>query len=349
MTLNKVEERILERNLKSLNRECKTCISLLNRDIRKIEDEFNSKQISVRYTSSVSQTRIQQMNKQNQMLKSNYFSNLNKLQNFNVSKTSTPREETTNQQAVVLSDRRIKKNLSANARLSNASQTLPPRSSEAASRNAFSAIQQQRQSRSTKSVSQVAANPNVKSHFLTSMNVDNNDDDDDDSSTCSSSSTSSLNINRHNNKTGDSHPNILDLDNKKNKNGSPSAILHVKAPISISRNRNNNAQGFTKRRRSHDENDDQLTTAMTHSEYFADIESINHFGGRNEFIAQSQINSSRRGANSQSPQTQSPISLKSMPLLSESSSSIGSSANSSISQLPQILPNNKSNNNSNKS
>jgi hypothetical protein len=332
LTLNKVEERVLERNIKSLNRECKTCITFLDRDIRKIEDEFNSKQVSMRYTS-YSQTRIQQMNKQNQMLKNNYFSNLNKLQNFNVSKTSTPRSEDANKQPPSGQDRRVKKNLSANARLSNASHTLPLPNG----RHALSASPQQheqprpRSAKATVNRPTRLSRPTVRSHFLTTLNADKVDYERD-SPSSSSSSSSSLNNLSHT-KTGDLQTNF-DLDRTSVAGVSPLALLPAKAPISITRNKN--APNSTKRKKqrqqsaSHTAENDEfdLTTTMTQSEYFGDVDGSS-CDGRNEFAAISSI----RVKNS----NQSPTSIKSVPLTS-SSSSIGSSTNSPISHLPQILP-----------
>ena len=130
LSLNKLEERMLERSLRSIEISRKACLSLLNREIRALEEDFDLRQL--RLASASNQTRQRNIARANQLLKRNYSANLNRLNAFDLNKATPspqppPSRLSSAAEVTVAANlnrgnkSNSKKNLSASARLSNAS------------------------------------------------------------------------------------------------------------------------------------------------------------------------------------------------------------------------------------
>ncbi len=139
LNLNKLEDRMLERNMKLIDKECKTALTFINRDIRQLENEYEMKQELLRY--AFWRDKEKQINRTTSILKHNLNDNLAKLHKFDLLKSSSsfdnneinsgvPQEvvasniktqENVKESNNFMLHNRLKKNLSATARLSNVS------------------------------------------------------------------------------------------------------------------------------------------------------------------------------------------------------------------------------------
>lgn len=127
---------MLDRNLKLIDRECSTCMRLINREIRVLEDDVENKQMMVRRTHSAcaaEERRQKQKRVAEDKMKQTFNLNMNKLNRFDLAKDSpTPAAAA---DVTARPKPPLTKHLSATARLSNASET----DLELTGRRAFSA------------------------------------------------------------------------------------------------------------------------------------------------------------------------------------------------------------------